>query len=79
MGSEMCIRDRPGDGLESIRRRGLTLEYEVYAQSIRWLAAGQVHMETSSSRPKTTITDPAYPEILKSWTALAFGNHQKLK
>ncbi len=69
----------PGDSLESIRKRGLSLEYEVYAQCIRWLAAGQVHMETFSSRPKTTITDPAYPEILKSWTKLAFGNRQKLK
>jgi phosphoribosylglycinamide formyltransferase-1 len=58
----------PGDDLEGIRRRGLLLEYEVYAQCINWLAAGQVEMHsTSAGRIGIRITDPEYKAIVKSW------------
>ncbi len=62
----------PNDDLESLRRRGLQLEYAVYAQCINWLASGQVRF-SRSSRGRTTveILDPKYPEILKAWSVLA--------
>jgi len=62
----------PDDSLETIRERGLSLEYEVYAQCIRWLAAGQVSVTLSSPRTKTIISDPTYPDILERWTTQAF-------
>lgn len=67
----------PDDSLETIRERGLSLEYEVYAQCIRWLAAGQVRVGTASPRPKTIITDPDYPQILESWTVKAFQDRPR--
>jgi phosphoribosylglycinamide formyltransferase-1 len=67
----------PDDSLETIRRRGLSLEYEIYAQCIRWLAAGQVHVDTTSPRPKTIITDSNYPDILESWTIKAFQDRSR--
>lgn len=58
----------PGDDIEAIRRRGLELEYEVYAQCINWLAAGQVKMlQGESIRSTAVIQDPSYPVIVKNW------------
>lgn len=65
---------RPDDDLEKVRRRGLILEYEVYAQCLNWLAAGQVEVHSvPGHRLSTRITDPDYPEIIKGWTDKAFG------
>lgn len=64
----------PEDDLETIRRRGLELEYEVYSQCIEWLAAGQVEMRSSPGGRRTTaITDPSYRSILRRWMEKAFS------
>jgi len=58
----------PEDDVETVRRKGLQLEYTIYAQCINWLAAGQVEVHRASGgRAKTVVTDPSYREILKSW------------
>ncbi|MCK8602539.1 phosphoribosylglycinamide formyltransferase [Desulfoferrobacter suflitae] len=58
----------PGDDVETIRQRGLQLEYEVYAQCVNWLAAGQVHVaRRASGRLYTVITDPLYRTIVSQW------------
>ncbi|MCX7822498.1 MAG: phosphoribosylglycinamide formyltransferase [Syntrophobacterales bacterium] len=64
----------PGDNLEDVRKRGLTLEYEIYAQCINWLASGMVDIEKiEKGKPKVTIKDPNYKDIIQKWIALAFG------
>ena len=65
------------DTLETVRNRGLSLEYEVYAQCIRWIAADMVHIDTTTPRTRTIITDPGYPDILESWTAKAFQDRSR--
>jgi phosphoribosylglycinamide formyltransferase 1 len=65
----------PGDSLEEVRRRGLSLEYEIYAQCLNWLAAGQVELiSIPTTRVSTRITDPEYQKILRSWLVSALGN-----
>ncbi len=62
----------PEDSLESIRQRGLQLEYALYAQTINWLAAGHVRCDSLQGRSKAAcITDPAYPVIVRGWLELA--------
>ena len=64
----------PADGIETVRARGLGLEYEMYAQVINWAAAGRIHIATSpSGRFLASITDPAYPAVLESWVRQAFS------
>jgi phosphoribosylglycinamide formyltransferase 1 len=64
----------PNDDLETVRRRGLSLEYEIYAQSINWLAAGQVECYSCpNNRYLTRITDPGYRGVLENWVKLAFS------
>lgn len=63
----------PEDDLETIRRRGLGLEYEVYSQCVNWFVAGQVATHSGESgRTRALITDPCYGDILRRWMALAF-------
>ena len=58
----------PRDDVETVRSRGLRLEYEVYSQCIHWLAAGQVELEPlGGNRCGVRITDPAYRPIVESW------------
>lgn len=59
----------PDDDMEKVRKRGLELEYEIYAQCINWLAFGQVKMVPTDGkrRSRIIVTDPAYPQILKNW------------
>ncbi len=66
---------RPEDDLERVSRRGLQLEYEIYAQCINWLAAGQVHLQHQEppARLRVQITDPGYPAILWKWLEKAFA------
>jgi phosphoribosylglycinamide formyltransferase-1 len=65
----------PDDDLEKVRKRGLSLEYEIYAQCLNWLSAGQVELSSSpTSRVTTRITDPHYVSILKTWMNIALGN-----
>lgn len=62
----------PEDTVECVRKRGLQLEYAVYAQTINWLAAGHVRCDSFQARSKAaSITDPAYPTIVKGWLDLA--------
>jgi phosphoribosylglycinamide formyltransferase 1 len=62
----------PEDTIDRVRKRGLSLEYEVYAQCIRWIAAGHVEIDDTSSRTVTRIKDPAYPTILQGWVETLF-------
>jgi phosphoribosylglycinamide formyltransferase-1 len=61
----------PNDSIERIRERGLSLEHEVYAQCINWIAGGQVSFQDQDERPLTHIDDPAYPDIVRAWTQQA--------
>ena len=64
---------RPDDTVEDVRKRGLQLEYEMYAQCINWLARGQVEWRQSrTGKIHTAISDPDYPAVLKSWVEKAF-------
>lgn len=68
----------PDDNLASVRERGLQLEYEVYSQCIRWLAAEQIAVEErSGKRPIITITDPGYEGVVKRWVEQAFSEVRK--
>ena len=61
------------DTVESIRKRGLHLEYKVYAQVINWIAEGRVKVEIREGlRPRVLIDDPDYREIIGSWVESAF-------
>jgi len=63
----------PNDDVANIRQRGLQLEYEVYAQCINWLAAGQIRIvQSSQHRLTTVIDDPSYPVIIKNWLQKSF-------
>ena len=63
----------PGDDEQAVRSRGLQLEYEIYAQCINWLAAGQIKMVgTSSKRLSAINVDPLYPDVMKRWLQKAF-------
>jgi phosphoribosylglycinamide formyltransferase 1 len=65
----------PDDDVEKVRKRGRSLEYEIYAQCLNWLAAGQVELSSSpTSRVTTRIRDPHYLRILKTWVEKALGN-----
>jgi phosphoribosylglycinamide formyltransferase-1 len=68
----------PDDTLERVRRRGLSLEYSVYAQCIQWIADGQVQVTGTPSRRTTTIKDPRYPEVLRGWTHRALASEPPL-
>jgi phosphoribosylglycinamide formyltransferase-1 len=60
--------------VEKIRRRGLGLEYEIYPQCIKWLAAGQVVLRRGvGDRGQVVITDPGYRQILKNWVQKALS------
>jgi phosphoribosylglycinamide formyltransferase 1 len=62
------------DDVDSIRKRGLQLEYELYAQCINWLAEGKVEILSGGPfRTSTLINDEDYPQILKNWVDLAFS------
>ncbi|MHC1741461.1 MAG: phosphoribosylglycinamide formyltransferase [Syntrophobacteraceae bacterium] len=62
----------PNESLESIRKRGLSIEYDLYAQCVNWLAADQVRViPTDTGRTTTIITDPLYPDIVAHWMRLA--------
>ncbi len=62
----------PSDHVDTVRNRGLRIEYEIYTQCLNWIARGQltVHREVGS-KPRVVITDPAYGEVLRGWLAMA--------
>lgn len=62
----------PGDNIEKIRSRGLSIEYEIYSQVINWLAGGHVAIKKDPhGKTRVEITDPDYAEILAGWVARA--------
>lgn len=62
----------PDDDIEKIRRRGLSIEYEVYSQVINWLAQGDVAFKKGADgRTRVEITDPDYTAILGGWVTKA--------
>lgn len=64
----------PGDDFDKVRQRGLSLEYEMYAQCLNWLAAGQVELcSNPNQRMSTRITAPNYREVLKGWVDKALA------
>ncbi len=64
----------PEDDVNAIRKRGLELEHDVYAQCINWLALGQIQLlKEPGGHIRVKIMDPRYPEILKNWVLDAFA------
>jgi phosphoribosylglycinamide formyltransferase 1 len=64
----------PADTLDSVRERGLKIEYELYAQCVNWLAAEQIRLiSTETGRTAAVITDPLYPDILARWMRMALA------
>lgn len=62
----------PDDDLNTVRTRGLMLEYEVYSQAINWLARGEAALKkTPDGRTLVQITDPNYAGIIGGWAAKA--------
>lgn len=58
----------PQDDVTAIRKRGLRLEYEIYAQCINWFAAGQIKVvKTPAGRTKAAVSDPDYRTIVRNW------------
>ncbi len=58
----------PWDDVAAVRKRGLQLEYEVYAQCINWLAAGQIKMlRPPAGRVKVEVCDQRYQAVMKNW------------
>jgi phosphoribosylglycinamide formyltransferase 1 len=64
----------PDDDVETVRKRGLQIEYALYAQCINWIAAGQLLVRRGTDgRPRVAITDSAYREVLESWLQMALA------
>lgn len=62
----------PGDTPDTIRARGLRLEYAVYSQVVNWLAGGFVLAERlPDGGTRITVTDPAYRKTIEGWLRLA--------
>ena len=62
------------DGLDTIRKRGLELEYVLYSQCIQWLAQGDVEVVINEDQqPRVSILDPDYPKFLEELTRQAFS------
>lgn len=68
----------PEDTVETVEARGLSLEYEMFAQSLNWIAAGQVRLKESEvGRYVAVIEDPDYRNFQKRWMEQAFGKSKK--
>jgi phosphoribosylglycinamide formyltransferase-1 len=64
----------PGEDVEMVRRRGLQIEYALYAQCVNWIAAGLVKVQRGTDgRPRVSITDPAYRDVLRHWLQMALA------
>ena len=65
----------PEDNLEDIRKRGLSLEYELYSQCLNWLAHGYVKLDPKNVKgTKFRITAPDYKNFVKKLVELSFKN-----
>lgn len=64
----------PDDELDAVESRGLSLEYEMFAQALNWIAAGQVRLiQGEAGRYVAAIADPNYRDIQRSWVDQAFS------
>ncbi len=64
----------PGDDIEKVRTRGLSIEYEVYSQVINWLARDYVAVKRGADgRSVVQITDPDYGGVISGWVVKACG------
>jgi phosphoribosylglycinamide formyltransferase-1 len=62
------------DSLDTIRKRGLELEYELYSQCVQWMAQGDLKLESGEGgRPRVRILDPEYPKFIEQLTRQAFS------
>ena len=64
----------PDDTAETIRKRGMQLEYTLYSQCIQWLAQGDLQVEAGKDgRPRVRILDPEYPKFIEQLVQKAFA------
>jgi phosphoribosylglycinamide formyltransferase-1 len=64
----------PEDSLDTIRERGLNLEYQLYPQCIQWQAQGDLKLVSGEDgRPQVRILDPEYPKFIEQLTQQAFS------
>jgi len=56
----------PDDTIEVVRQRGLSLEYELYAQVVNWIASGFVRAIKKGRRTICHVTDPKYSLIIRN-------------
>ena len=69
----------PRDTVDTIRRRGMELEYVLYSQCIQWMAQGDLLVEQGKDgRPKVRILDPEYPKFLDQLTRQAFARQEQI-
>jgi phosphoribosylglycinamide formyltransferase-1 len=62
------------DSLDTIRKRGLNLEYQLYPQCIQWQAQGDLKLVSGEDgRPRVRILDPEYPQFIEQLTQQAFA------
>jgi phosphoribosylglycinamide formyltransferase-1 len=62
------------DSLDTIRKRGLGLEYELYSQCVQWMAQGDLKLVSGEDgRPRVRILDPEYPKFIEQLTQQAFS------
>ena len=64
----------PDDSLETIKKRGLSLEHELYPQCINWIARGFVQVQKLGNRILTNITDPHYSTIMEEMIKKALSS-----
>ena len=63
-----------GDSLDTIRKRGLGLEYELYSQCVQWMAQGDLKLVSGEDgRPRVRILDPEYPKFIEQLTQQALS------
>ncbi|SFM65756.1 phosphoribosylglycinamide formyltransferase [Thermodesulforhabdus norvegica] len=65
----------PDDTVESVRLRGLSVEYELYSQCINWIAEERLSFSRINSRTVISITDPEYERFMRKLTEKALTTH----
>ena len=64
----------PDDSLDTIRKRGLELEYVLYSQCIQWLAQGDLQVVGGKDgQPQVRIIDPEYAKFVEQLIQQAFA------
>lgn len=61
----------PEDTPEDIRRRGLTIEHELYSQCINWIAEGKISFSRIKDRILISVTDREYKNFIRELTQKA--------